>query len=114
MTTSASWQASTIAPAAAARVLVVDDTPQNVKLLADLLGAKGFVAITAASGSSSRGARTRRKPMARIAASKFASVGMHPERHEPGAVLAMPAFRHSWLSLIRRARCTASKACTRA
>ncbi len=25
-------------PAAAARVLVVDDTPQNVKLLADILG----------------------------------------------------------------------------
>ena len=40
------------APAASApaRVLVVDDTPQNVKLLADILGAKGFVAITAASG----------------------------------------------------------------
>lgn len=40
------------APAAAppARVLVVDDTPQNVKLLADILGAKGFVAITAANG----------------------------------------------------------------
>ena len=39
------------APAAApARVLVVDDTPQNVKLLADILGAKGYVAITAASG----------------------------------------------------------------
>ncbi len=35
---------------APARVLVVDDTPQNVKLLADILGAKGFVAITAASG----------------------------------------------------------------
>ena len=33
-----------------ARVLVVDDTPQNVKLLADVLGARGFVAITAASG----------------------------------------------------------------
>jgi len=39
------------APAAErARVLVVDDTPQNVKLLADILGAKGFVAITAANG----------------------------------------------------------------
>jgi class 3 adenylate cyclase/CheY-like chemotaxis protein len=30
--------------------LVVDDTPQNVKLLADVLQAKGYVAITAASG----------------------------------------------------------------
>ena len=33
-----------------ARILVVDDLPQNVKLLADLLGAKGFTVITASSG----------------------------------------------------------------
>jgi adenylate cyclase len=33
-----------------ARILVVDDVPQNVKLLADLLGAKGFAVATAASG----------------------------------------------------------------
>jgi class 3 adenylate cyclase len=33
-----------------AKVLVVDDTPQNVKLLADILAAKGFTALTAASG----------------------------------------------------------------
>src|SRR5215467_2712045 len=33
-----------------ARILVVDDLPQNVKLLADLLGAKGFSVITASSG----------------------------------------------------------------
>jgi class 3 adenylate cyclase/CheY-like chemotaxis protein len=33
-----------------AKVLVVDDLPQNVKLLADLLGAKGFAVATAASG----------------------------------------------------------------
>jgi adenylate cyclase len=32
------------------KILVVDDVPKNVKLLADLLGAKGFAAITAASG----------------------------------------------------------------
>jgi class 3 adenylate cyclase len=31
-------------------VLVVDDTPQNVKLLADILSAKGYVPVTAASG----------------------------------------------------------------
>jgi len=31
-------------------VLVVDDTPHNVKLLADLLGAKGYAVATAASG----------------------------------------------------------------
>jgi class 3 adenylate cyclase/CheY-like chemotaxis protein len=34
----------------AATILVVDDTPQNVKLLADILSAKGFAAVTAASG----------------------------------------------------------------
>jgi adenylate cyclase len=33
-----------------ARILVVDDVPKNVKLLADLLGAKGYEAVTAASG----------------------------------------------------------------
>ncbi|MDH5245863.1 MAG: response regulator, partial [Betaproteobacteria bacterium] len=35
---------------AAAKVLVVDDTPHNVKLLADLLGVKGYAVATAASG----------------------------------------------------------------
>jgi adenylate cyclase len=35
---------------APARILVVDDLPQNVKLLADLLGAKGFTVVTASSG----------------------------------------------------------------
>ena len=34
-----------------ARILVVDDTPRNVKLLADLLGVKGYDVITAASGA---------------------------------------------------------------
>ena len=33
-----------------AKVLVVDDTPHNVKLLADLLGVKGYAVTTAASG----------------------------------------------------------------
>ena len=32
------------------RILVVDDTPLNVKLLADLLGAQGYDVLTAASG----------------------------------------------------------------
>ena len=32
------------------KVLVVDDTPVNVKLLADLLAAKGYAVVTAASG----------------------------------------------------------------
>ena len=33
-----------------ARILVVDDTPQNVKLLHDLLVAKGYSVATAATG----------------------------------------------------------------
>src|SRR5438552_14933549 len=33
-----------------AKILVVDDTPQNVKLLADLLTAKGYAVVTASSG----------------------------------------------------------------
>src|SRR5215470_5135428 len=32
------------------KVLVVDDTPHNVKLLADLLGAKGYAVATAVNG----------------------------------------------------------------
>ena len=35
---------------APSRILVVDDLPQNVKLLADLLGAKGYAVSTASSG----------------------------------------------------------------
>ena len=35
---------------APARILVVDDLPQNVKLLAHLLEAKGYAVATAASG----------------------------------------------------------------
>jgi class 3 adenylate cyclase len=35
---------------APAKVLVVDDTPHNVKLLADLLGVKGYAVATAVSG----------------------------------------------------------------
>ena len=34
-----------------ARVLVVDDTPSNVKLLADILAARGYTALTAATGA---------------------------------------------------------------
>ena len=33
-----------------AKILVVDDTPKNVKLLADILTVKGYTAVTAASG----------------------------------------------------------------
>jgi class 3 adenylate cyclase len=35
---------------APSKILVVDDTPQNVKLLADLLTAKGYAVVTATSG----------------------------------------------------------------
>jgi two-component system OmpR family response regulator len=35
----------------ARRVLVVDDTPVNLKLLADLLGARGYTVTTAATGA---------------------------------------------------------------
>jgi DNA-binding response OmpR family regulator len=34
-----------------AKILVVDDTPKNVKLLADVLSAKGYAATTASSGA---------------------------------------------------------------
>src|SRR3989454_8888014 len=34
-----------------AKILVVDDTPQNVKLLADLLAVKGYAVASAASGA---------------------------------------------------------------
>src|SRR2546422_7528681 len=34
-----------------AKILVVDDTPKNVKLLADLLTVKGYTVVTAASGA---------------------------------------------------------------
>jgi DNA-binding response OmpR family regulator len=36
---------------APATILVVDDTPQNVKLLADLLSAKGYAVLTASNGA---------------------------------------------------------------
>ena len=37
-------------PGGPAKLLVVDDTPNNVKLLADILGVKGYRVVTAASG----------------------------------------------------------------
>jgi len=43
-------------------ILVVDDTAQNVKLLADVLVAKGYRAITAASGSQALAAIERERP----------------------------------------------------
>ncbi|MFI5027036.1 MAG: response regulator, partial [Solirubrobacterales bacterium] len=39
----------------AGRILVVDDTPVNLKLLADLLTAKGYAVVTAASGAEALG-----------------------------------------------------------
>jgi adenylate cyclase len=45
-----------------AKVLVVDDTPQNVKLLADILTAKGYTPITAASGEEALDKLAQEKP----------------------------------------------------
>ena len=45
-----------------ARVLVVDDTPVNVKLLADLLSAKGYAVTTAASGPEALATIDRAEP----------------------------------------------------
>ena len=46
----------------AAKILVVDDTPSNVKLLADVLGAKGYTVVTAASGADALEAVERERP----------------------------------------------------
>src|SRR5439155_1398700 len=43
-------------------ILVMDDTAQNVKLLADLLTAKGYRAVTAASGAQALAAIERERP----------------------------------------------------
>lgn len=45
-----------------ARILVVDDTPQNVKLLADLLAGKGYAVITATSGPEALALIDRERP----------------------------------------------------
>ena len=45
-----------------AKILVVDDTPSNVKLLADVLGAKGYTVITAAAGADALEAVERERP----------------------------------------------------
>ena len=44
------------------KVLVVDDTPHNVKLLADLLGAKGYAVATAATGEEGLAKLAAEKP----------------------------------------------------
>jgi adenylate cyclase len=44
------------------RILVVDDLPQNVKLLADLLGAKGYAVTTASSGPEALRKLTAERP----------------------------------------------------
>jgi adenylate cyclase len=46
----------------AQRILVVDDTPQNVKLLGDLLSAKGYEVTTAASGEQALESIARQPP----------------------------------------------------
>ena len=44
------------------KILVVDDTPQNVKLLADLLAVKGYAVTTAASGREALGKLAAERP----------------------------------------------------
>ncbi len=44
------------------RILVVDDTPQNVKLLADLLTVKGYTVLTASSGAEALAVVARERP----------------------------------------------------
>src|SRR3982751_5899879 len=46
----------------AQRILVVDDTPQNVKLLSDLLAAKGYEVTTAANGEQALEAIAKQPP----------------------------------------------------
>jgi len=46
----------------AAKILVVDDTPSNVKLLADVLGAKGYAVVTATSGADALEVVERERP----------------------------------------------------
>jgi adenylate cyclase len=45
-----------------ARILVVDDTPQNIKLLSDLLSHKGYQVCTAANGEEALAQVAREKP----------------------------------------------------
>ena len=47
---------------AAPRILVVDDTPQNVKLLGDVLGIKGYEVTAAASGTQALEQIAERRP----------------------------------------------------
>src|SRR5207245_9162510 len=49
-------------PPMTSTILVVDDTAQNVKLLADLLTAKGYRAVTAASGAQALAVVEREHP----------------------------------------------------
>jgi class 3 adenylate cyclase len=46
----------------AAKILVVDDTPSNVKLLADVLGARGYAVVTAATGEEALEMVERERP----------------------------------------------------
>src|SRR5947208_6217794 len=47
---------------AQAKILVVDDTPHNVKLLADVLGVKGYAVATAATGEEALAKLPMEKP----------------------------------------------------
>jgi CheY-like chemotaxis protein len=47
---------------APARILVVDDTPRNVKLLGDLRTVRGYAVITATSGAEALGTIEAERP----------------------------------------------------
>src|SRR5262249_49283145 len=53
---------SRTARVSAAKILVVDDTPSNVKLLSDVLGARGYAVVTAVSGVDALEAVERERP----------------------------------------------------
>ena len=63
----------------AAKVLVVDDVAMNVKLLADLLGAKGYRTCTAASGAEALAAVRTHRPQALF------PIAMYPHRERVAA-----------------------------
>jgi len=62
MSGDAAPEAQALATAPPAKILVVDDVALNVKLIADLLGAKGWRTCTAASGAEALAALDRERP----------------------------------------------------
>ena len=79
-----------------AKILVVDDTPANLKMLADILGFKGYEVVTASGGTPRRFSTTRFTEVSPISVFKprranAASSGPLAARvnHTSGAQLAL-------------------------